>query len=47
MVPPRNLAISSQMTIKLGKVILWVEIFIKLTKRFDDDDFMTSSKCES
>ena len=25
--PPRNFAISSQMTMKLGKDILWVEIF--------------------
>ena len=25
--PPPNLAISSQMTMKLGKDILWVEIF--------------------
>ena len=30
-----NLAISSQMTMKLGKDIIWVEID-KLTKVFDD-----------
>ena len=25
--PPRNLAVSSQMTMKLGKILQWVEIF--------------------
>ena len=33
--PPPNLAISSQMTMKLGKDIRWVEFFYKLTKIFD------------
>ena len=37
---PRNLAISSQMTMKLGKGILWVEIFTNWQKFF-----MTSSAC--
>ena len=38
--PPPNLAISNQMTMKLGKDILWIKIFTKLTKKF-----MTSSSC--
>ena len=34
--PSPNLASSSQMTMKRGKDILWVEIFKKLTKMCDD-----------
>ena len=46
--PPPNLAISSQMTMKLGKYILWVEIFGNWQKfLLCFVDFMTSSKCYS
>ena len=42
MVPPPNLAIRSQMRMKLDKDILWVEIFTNWQKFF-----VTSLKCDS
>ena len=48
MAPP-NLAISGQMTMKLGKNILWVEILTNWQKFLCHPhvDFMTSSNCNS
>ena len=34
--PLPNLAISNQMMMKLGKNILWVEVFTQIDKIFDD-----------